>query len=623
MRTRRDDHPVLSSAGDDPRNDPQRPPVSRLCDELEQAAARGGGSGSAEAAAAQCLRAAELQHEIDRREVANARRALHAAHSRYLGLYDFAPIALVALKPGGSLLECNLAAAAMLGMDRPLVIGMPFVHCLHRASVRDFLNHLRSCRKDGSCVTELLLRRGPDTSALPVQMYSVATARTPDHPVEDAADGRSGEDLTIRSAILDISERKRHEAELRQAREELEARVLERTRRLETVNWELREKVSECQVLENELMERMRQLAAADRSKDQFLAMLAHELRNPLAPLQNAMYLMADGRLPVQQQRGLHEMIQRQMDQLVRIVDDLLEVTRFTQGKVQLHTGTVDIAEILDAAAESTAHMVAQRNHRFERVAPEEPLRVEGDKVRLVQALVNLLNNASKYTDQGGKVSLLACREHDQAVIRVRDNGVGIQPEMLERIFDLFAQAPRTLDRSQGGLGIGLTLVKTVIEMHRGKVSAHSEGIGSGSEFKISLPLVHVDPAAPAGRKHVQHACKRVLVVDDNRDSAESLVALVQHWGHEARSAFEGRRAVAMAADFRPQIVFLDIGLPGLDGYAVVQELRSDPGLRDAVIVAVTGYGQEADRERTKLAGFNMHLVKPVCPEVLEELLAQ
>ncbi|MFO0845599.1 MAG: response regulator, partial [Gemmataceae bacterium] len=373
-----------------------------------------------------------------------------------------------------------------------------------------------------------------------------------------------------------------------------------------------------------------RELQQVDRLKDEFLAMLAHELRNPLAPIRNALELihLEDPPPPPGVRENL-EIIDRQVTHLVRLVGDLLDVSRISQGKIVLQKEPLDVADVVARALETSQPLVAARRHSLRVALPEGPLPVEGDLVRLVQVLANLLNNAAKYTPEGGRLELVVERVDDQAMLRVRDNGVGIPREMQPRLFDLFTQSDRTLDRAEGGLGVGLTLVRRLTEMHGGAVEARSEGQGRGSEFVVRLPLsgrAVRSPAAapepppsppPSGQR------RRVLAVDDNRDSAKTLTRILQVLGHEVRTAHDGEEALSLAEQFSPEIVLLDLGLPGMDGLEVARRLRASGSFGGTVLIALTGYGSPEDRAHSREAGFNAHLVKPVDLEALKTLLAQ
>jgi PAS domain S-box-containing protein len=370
-------------------------------------------------------------------------------------------------------------------------------------------------------------------------------------------------------------------------------------------------------------------LREADRRKDEFLAMLAHELRNPLAPIRNALHIVQmRGQERRQAVRQAWEMIERQVENLVRLVDDLLDVSRISRGKINLQKEPVDVATLVARAVEGSRPLIEARKHDLKVALPDEPMRVEADPTRMAQVLWNLLNNAAKYTPEGGRIWLTAEKVGGEAVIRVQDTGMGIPQEMLPKLFDLFIQAERTLDRAEGGLGIGLTLVRRLTEMHNGVVQAFSAGPGEGSEFVVRLPLLpDVSPAAaahePDSNKRAKSAVPhRILVVDDNRDSADSLAMLLRLAGHDARTAHDGRQALAVAATYRPDLVLLDIGLPGMDGFTVARHLRSQPELARAVLVALTGYGSHEDRRQALAAGFNHHMAKPVNLDTLNELLS-
>ncbi len=370
--------------------------------------------------------------------------------------------------------------------------------------------------------------------------------------------------------------------------------------------------ISERSRLERKTMDQAAALADLHRRKDEFLAMLSHELRNPLAPILNAVLLLRlQGRENPTQQQAV-AIIERQVGQLRHIVDDLLEVSRITSGRVQLRREVVTIGGILTHAVETARPLIKQHKHELTVSIPVEPIHLNADAARLEQVVVNLLTNAVKYTEEGGHIWLSVAEESNECVVRVRDDGEGIAPEVLPRIFDLFTQGERSLDRSQGGLGIGLALAQQLVEMHGGRVEAHSE-TGRGSEFIVRLPLVPA-PLQSADSQDLQIAVPllkslRVLVVEDNVDTARSLTLLLEASGHRVRNAYDGTSALEEALDFRPNVVLLDIGLPGLDGYKVAKWMRHT--LRDVMLVAVTGYGRDADRERSREAGFDHHLVKP------------
>jgi PAS domain S-box-containing protein len=367
--------------------------------------------------------------------------------------------------------------------------------------------------------------------------------------------------------------------------------------------------------------EQAESLADLDRRKDEFLAMLSHELRNPLAPILNAALLLRlqsnRNRLrgienPIVQQSAT--IIERQVGQLTRIVDELLEVSRITTGRIQLRRESIDLGVVAENAVATVRSLIDQRKHELKVSLPEQSIWVNADSARLEQVAVNLLTNAAKYTDQGGRVWLTLYQEHDEAVLRVRDTGVGIAPEILPRIFDLFTQAERSLDRAQGGLGIGLALVQRLVEMHGGTVTVAS-AVGEGCEFVVRLPVVsppHSQASSPpAELDQATGPSLRVLVVDDNVDTVTTLALLVTESGHDVRTAYDGSAVLEAALDYRPNVVLLDIGLPGLNGFEVAKQIRQQPALTGTVLVAMTGYGAESDFQRSFAAGFDHHLVKP------------
>jgi signal transduction histidine kinase len=376
---------------------------------------------------------------------------------------------------------------------------------------------------------------------------------------------------------------------------------------------------------EEKAQQAVEQANEADRRKDEFLAMLGHELRNPLAPIVTALELMRAREPDVM----AHErsVIERQVGYLSRLVDDLLDVSRITRGKIELKRQPVEMAEVARKAVEVASPVLEERNHHLTLDVPATGLAVDGDPVRLAQVVANLLNNAAKYTEPRGRISLSVRREGGEVVVRVRDNGMGIEPTLLPRLFQLFTQGKRALDRSQGGLGLGLTLVKSLVEMHGGSVSAESDGPGKGSEFLVRLPALEataVPPAprpGPAPQVERRRSAQRILVVDDNPDAADMLAEALRVEGHEVRVALDGPGALAIAPGFRPHCALLDIGLPVMDGYELAGKLRSDPALAGIRLIAVSGYGQSTDRRRSLDAGFAEHLVKPVELEVILEAL--
>ncbi len=411
--------------------------------------------------------------------------------------------------------------------------------------------------------------------------------------------------------------------------------------------------MTERKRLEEKLRQTAADLAEADRRKDEFLAMLAHELRNPLAPILNAAYVLGRRGAADPAVQRHSQVIDRQVRHMARLLDDLLDVARITRGKIALRRETLDLSAALEPVLEGIRPLIEERGHTLTVNVPAEPVRLEADPARLHQIVDNLLQNAAKYTEPGGRIFLTVAVEGEEAVLRVRDTGIGIPAEVLPRIFDLFTQADRTLARSEGGLGIGLTMVRRLVEMHGGAVTAASAGPGRGSEFTVRLPRSTAErrrpdegeperasepAAAPPPVQSGEQADRtgepktsrtgqpfRVLAVEDNLDTAESLRELMELWGYEVRVVHTGSEGLAAAGAFQPHVILLDIGLPGMDGYAVAQELRRawrDAEGNAAILIALTGYGQDEDRRRALAAGFHFHLTKPVDPEELRRTLA-
>ncbi|MHB8815494.1 MAG: response regulator [Steroidobacteraceae bacterium] len=427
----------------------------------------------------------------------------------------------------------------------------------------------------------------------------------------------------------------------------------EKTRELEIFNQSLQRANSELeaanQSLQSEIAERARiaqALKEADRHKDEFLAMLAHELRNPLAPIHNAVELMRLRPLDDPQLNWAREVIARQLTSLTRLVDDLLDVSRITRGKINLTRQVVELEGLISRAVETVHPLFDERRHQLTLELPAPGAKVFGDPTRLTQAIANVLGNAAKYTDAGGQISLTAVVHDSHVEIRIRDNGIGIRPEMLPHVFELFTQLDRDDGRTQGGLGIGLALVQRLVQMHGGEVSAVSNGLGTGSEFVIRLPLLSAgaeavearrDPAAqpppsesemtavvtPLVAAGAARLARRILIADDNNDALESLATLLQLSGHEVFTATNGGTALQSVERHLPEVVLLDIGMPLLDGYEVAKRIRAQPWGQRITLVALTGWGQDSDRRRSREAGFDSHLVKPLDLETLTDLLAR
>ena len=374
----------------------------------------------------------------------------------------------------------------------------------------------------------------------------------------------------------------------------------------------------------------------ADRRRNNFLATLAHELRNPLAPIRNGIQLMRrDGTAANARQL---DMMERQVQRLVRLVDDLLQIARIESGHIELRMQPVDLVKAVSLAIEESRQLFDERKQKLSLFLPSDPVRVMADPIRIEQVATNLLSNAAKYTAPGGEVVVIVGHADDHAIITVRDNGIGIAPESMPQIFEMFFQANPSLDRKAGGLGIGLSVAKRMVELHGGSMEGFSEGLGRGSEFRVQLPIMHEDgtrdgPASLPVENKVsaetspelrasESVVRRVMVVDDNVDTAESEAELAKLWGHEVAIAQNGPAAIELASKFQPDIALIDIGLPEMNGYEVARRLRQLPDVRTTLLVAITGYGREEDQKAAREAGFDLHLTKPVNPVRLEKLLA-
>ncbi|TFZ08063.1 response regulator [Ramlibacter humi] len=416
---------------------------------------------------------------------------------------------------------------------------------------------------------------------------------------------RRGRALETANRLLlgEVAERRNAEQRLSELNESLDRRVTERTSELQD---------SEARLLD------------AHRRKDEFLATLAHELRNPLAPVRNAVELLK--RKPDDAERVLwgSNLIDRQVRLLSRLIDDLMDVSRINRGRIELRREVVALNDVLADALEAIRPLAQDSGHELAVLLPDRQLLVNADRTRLAQAFTNLLNNAVKYTDPGGRIELGVMVEREQAVVTVRDTGIGIPSDRLDEVFEMFSQVESALSRSRGGLGIGLSLTQRLVQMHGGSIKAHSEGVGRGSRFHVSLPLSigeqlpQEESPAPAA---VAPGSLRILVADDNNDAAETLAALLSEFGNEVRQAHDGEQAVQIAAAFDPQLVLLDIGMPRLNGYEAAQRIRLQAGGAARMLVAVTGWGQPQDLQRSREAGFDHHLVKPIDPKVLPSLV--
>ncbi|WP_312520634.1 PAS domain-containing protein [Massilia sp.] len=510
-------------------------------------------------------------------ERARLARQLQAASERFEKIVSQAAIGVVQLDTDGRITLANERYCAMIDRSEAELVGMSVIDVTAPESVADTLDAVGRLKAgaNGVVLNKFYLRR--DGSRMPATS-SVNALRGPD-----------GEFEGLVAMVLDTTES-------RQAEETLRSLAYD--------------------------------LAEADRRKTEFLATLAHELRNPLAPIRNGLSVMRLGGDNPAAVGKVREMMERQVGHMVHLIDDLLDVARISGGKLELKRQRCDLKTILASAVETSLPLIEAGHHTLAVDVPDTTLTVDADATRISQVVANLLNNAAKYTPPRGRIRLAVCRDGQEAVIAVSDSGVGIAKDALDGVFDMFSQIGRTVDRSQGGLGIGLSLVRRLVEMHGGTVSAASAGANAGSVFTVRLPLADagLGAATPQGRAGAQSqdagAGLKVLVVDDNVDAAVTLSMILDASGYVTRVAHDGHAALAAAREFLPRIAFLDIGMPGMSGYDTARAIRATPELAGMTLVALTGWGAESDRQRSKEAGFDHHLTKPVQLTVVEELLA-
>jgi PAS domain S-box-containing protein len=543
------------------------------------------------------------QEEIQtqNRQLLETQRLLADSRDRYADLYEFAPVAYISLDSNGVILDINLTGASLLGKERMHILGYPFHHFVLPVDRMRWLDHLRRCRV------------GPSSVSSEIRLQ---TAEGPIHAQVHSrrALGRSDEPL-LRTAIADLTIQKQAEAEVRRLNAELEDRVRERTVQLEAANEELR---------------------VASRRKDEFLAMLGHELRNPLAAISGGLTLLRMPGVTSDEVQMAHDILERQVHNVTRLVNDLLEVGRVTMNKIVLQRERIDLGEVVQAAVQTVQPQIDERGHRLRLDLPPRPVMVFADAARIEQVVVNLVSNAAKYTPPGGAIDVALRRQDGEVAIEVCDNGIGMGAELLTRAFDLFVQGETSLDRAEGGLGIGLTLVRRLVELHGGTVAAASEGSGRGSRFIVRLPATQPpgqgkrDSASPPGadsigdgEQDVSPAETRVLIVEDHRDTADSLSSLLRHWGYTVHTVYDGPAGVEIASEFHPDAAIVDIGLPGMDGYGVAQKLQESPADQRPMLIAITGYGRDVDQKRAAEVGFDHHFAKPVDPKALRRVLAR
>ncbi|QJW93542.1 ATP-binding response regulator [Frigoriglobus tundricola] len=511
------------------------------------------------------------------------------------GADQFYRVLIEAMQPGqgaaslsadGTVLYCNRSFAALLKVSQERAGGRPFeefVAAADRSEWRGILKEAQATQSHGE------LRLQPVEGA-PVPVHLALNAL----PLSGA--------VALGLVVTDLTERKNQEETARRLVSEEAARAA---------------------------AERLaRQAQETDRKKDEFLAVLAHELRNPLAPIRNAAQLLKLKGLTDPIMRNARDVIERQAAHLSRLVDDLLDVSRITRGKITLQTALVGLDAVLASAVEASRPVIEAAGHELLVTLPPDPVFLIGDMTRLVQVFGNILVNAAKYTDAGGHIRLAARREPGGVAVSVADNGIGIPADHLPKLFEMFSQVDSALERTQGGLGIGLSLVKGLVELHGGTVEARSEGEGRGSEFTVRLPVSGAAPPAPSGPEPAAaegrgaFRKRRVLIADDNVDAALSLAEMLALMGHEVVTVHDGLAAVESAGAFRPEVILLDIGMPRLNGYEAARRIREQVGGKSVLLVALTGWGQEEDKRRAAEAGFDRHFTKPVAPDALEKLLA-
>lgn len=552
-----------------------------------------------------------LMHELDvhkeelegqYHQLLETQKLLQPSRDDYVALYDFAPVPYLTLDPSGVVKAINLTGCTLLEVERDRIIGLPLTRFIDEQHRGAFLDHMRRCRTEcqESVTTELVLK----------------TAKS--RPVAALLVSRKASNDAFRTVVFDRTETLRLDQTIRDINARLEERVKDRTAELERTNARLQAEIEQRQRVETELNE-------SHRRKDEFLAMLGHELRNPLGPIRNAaalIELVSQDRDDLMQASAI---IERQVQNMGRIVDDLLEVSRISQGKIKLVKEPVDFAGLLRQVLDDFQPQLESHSIRLNTDLFAGELWVDGDTVRLQQVVSNLLHNAYKFTDHGGAITvkLQYLRTLDETVLSIHDTGVGITSEMLPRLFVPFSQEDSSLDRTRGGLGLGLALVHGLVELHGGSVDAASPGAGQGSVFTVRLPLIATPKEAPTRRPvpHAQGTSLRILVIDDQRDAVLTLERLLARLGHKVYTAVNGEEGLRLARETHPQIIFSDIGLPGMSGYEVAKALRSDNETEPALLVAVTGYGRDEDMKQALAAGFDRHLVKPVAFTELTRML--
>jgi two-component system CheB/CheR fusion protein len=537
---------------------------------------------------------------------------LAGADYAFRALFETLNEGALTLSSEGIILYANTRFAELVGAPLDRVIGEPFRAFVAKGSEALFAAMFEAARESRGKAEIVLSRPDGGTASVMASMNAIRMEES-----ESAC--------TV--VVTDLSEQKQAEEALRRAHDELEARVLARTAELSKTNAALEVEVSERRRLEGELRSRAAQLAEADKRKDEFLSMLAHELRNPLSPILNSVRAL-ERLKPTDPLIQRHtDVIERQIRNLAHLVDDLLDVARITRGAITLSCEVVNLSDVARRAVEAAAPAIEAKRHELSVATPAEAVWVSGDPTRLEQVLVNLLINAAKYSEVGSRIWLEVGLEEQRgrAAARVRDTGLGISAELLPHIFELFVQGARSLDRAQGGLGIGLTLVKSLVEMHGGEIRAASDGAGQGSEFSVLLPVAEAPrrPEAQVASVAPVSATSpvQVLIVEDNVDAAETLAEVLGLLGHEVVVTNDGPAALEAARTIAPRAVVCDLGLPGMTGFDIAKRLREMPSMAGSLLVALSGYGQVEDRRKAVEAGFDVHLTKPVDPHRLAEIL--
>ena len=521
-------------------------------------------------AAQTALRARQRQYHAREhlQELDHVAQALRESETRLTALFANAAVGIAELAPDGRFTLVNDALCEILGEKREALMHKAMedvAHAEERQDLANLLERLKRGHEDSFVGERRFVRRDGDT--IWVKLSVALTSEAADRNVRAVA------------VIEDITERKHAEEDLREA----------------------------------------------DRRKDEFLATLAHELRNPLAPIRNSLHIFRMAGIQDPAVSRVTDMMERQVQHMVRMVDDLIEVSRISRGKIELRRERVELASVLRSAVDTSLPLVEAARHKLTVDVPTDPIILEADPVRLSQVFANLINNSAKYTPEGGKIDVRVTLEDGMAVVCVADNGEGIPPNMLSRVFNMFTQV-NTGARAQGGLGIGLTLARTLVHLHGGSIEAKSDGVGRGCEFRVRLPIAMAlgeEVAAPSAIQAHGHplAHRRVLVVDDNHDAADSLGMLLEFLGAEVKIVHDGRSALEAMNTFNPSAVLLDLGMPGMNGLEVARRMREDPKFRNTTLVAVTGWGQREDRRRTHEAGFDHHLVKPADLGALQAIL--